>query len=391
MTDVAVYGSPNLPARIGTPGTTEFDSWISVASDVIKLARHIADTPFVPDGLRGSAPAVAAAILAGRELGLAPLTSLANIHIIKGKPTLSAVLMRALVQSKGHQWQDVDVSDVRAIVRGRRVGESDWTEVTFTQAHAKLAGIDLGRYPADKLYARATSRLARRKFADVIMGMPYSEDEIEDGVTEAGEVIEGAAPAAIEAPKAKAAQRRTRQAAEPIDRPTGAPSAAASAGATQDPQPPAPAKTAPGGQPSKPASSDGLPPLPGEEPVTEEPDIDKDAPGTATVGKGGQLTALWTVLRTEFGFGEEEKAQARSVCEEVTGRKLQGATTGNLSFNEARAVLDTLANWKSLAEANLMTPREVMVTHLAAIAESRGPDAGGEAAAERAFQAGEAG
>ena len=175
MTEVEIYQPPAAPA---VPVTAAMDSWIAVCSDVIKVANVICDTPFVPDGLRGSGPAVAAAILTGRELSLGPMTSLANIHVIKGKPALSAVLMRALVQAQGHQWQDGDVSDVRAVVRGRRKGEAEWTEVTFTAAQAKQAGIDLGKYPQDKLYARATSRLARRKFADVIAGMPYSAEEL---------------------------------------------------------------------------------------------------------------------------------------------------------------------------------------------------------------------
>src|SRR5258708_32441532 len=121
MSDLAVYEpSPNLPARTGVPGDSEFDSWIAVASDVIKLANEIFDTPFVPDGLRGSVPAVAPAILAGRELGLPPLTSLANIHVIKGKPALSAVLMRALIQAQGHQRQERHRPHTRPAVRAHR-------------------------------------------------------------------------------------------------------------------------------------------------------------------------------------------------------------------------------------------------------------------------------
>lgn len=368
MTELAIYDPPQppaLPARTGVPGTQDFDSWVAVASDVIKLATHICDTPFVPDGMRGSAPAVAAAILAGREMGLGPMTSLANLDVIKGKPTQKAVLMRALIQSRGHKWVDVDVSDIRVVIKGCRKGEAEWTEVTFTAQHAKTAGIDLGKYPADKLYARATSRLARRKFADVIMGMPYSDDELEDGVTDAGDVTEPAA--AIEPPKADAAprtaQRRTRRA----DNPPAAPAATASEGA-QSPAAPAPAATAPSGQPSTrgtggPAA--GQPPLPGED---EEPPPGKpaspDEPGTATVGAHGQLTALWASMQSDFGFTRDDKAHARGICEQVIGRKLTGGTTGNLSYNEARLVLDTLANWRATAASRGEDARSVMIAEL---------------------------
>lgn len=186
MSEIAVR---EPAAQLAVAG--DIDSWTQVAGQVIKLANEICNTPFVPDGLRGSAPATAAAILAGRELGLGPFASLGNIHVIKGKTGLSALLMRALIQAQGHDWQDVKVTDTEAVVKGRRKGEKEWTEAAFTAAQARTAKIDLGGYPQDKLYARATSRLARRKFADVIAGMPYSAEELED---EPGETPATGAP-----------------------------------------------------------------------------------------------------------------------------------------------------------------------------------------------------
>ena len=35
------------------------DDWIPVLSQVVELSEQIANSPFVPDGLRGSVPAVA--------------------------------------------------------------------------------------------------------------------------------------------------------------------------------------------------------------------------------------------------------------------------------------------------------------------------------------------
>jgi hypothetical protein len=40
----------------------------------------------------------------------------------------------------------------------------------FTSDHARKAKIQLGDYPADKLVARASSRLCRRVFPDVLAG-----------------------------------------------------------------------------------------------------------------------------------------------------------------------------------------------------------------------------
>ena len=379
MSEIAIYepaGAP-MPARIGSPGTQDFDSWTAVASEVVKLANVIYDTPFVPDGLK-TGPAVAAAILAGRELGLGPMTSLANVHVIHGKPGLSALLMRALIMAQGHGWRDVDVTDTRVVIEGRRKGEAEWTRVTFTADQAKTAKIDLAGYPQDKLYARATTRLARRKFADVIAGMPYSAEDLEDGTPE-GAVLAGESyrdelktAEAAPAPAPRTAQRRQR--AEPKPDPTPA-SAAASAPTSEATTPAAAAQTA---RPTK--TDDGLPPLPGEdEPVDASQPLDegvhpfdRDKHGTATRGKGGQLTALWTVLNTVYLF--TDKDEARKVVEKLISRKLDGGTTGDLSFNEARGVLNSLDLIRVHAEKEKITPREQLIVFLTKIDEAVGGD-----------------
>ena len=252
MTDMELY---RRPAELAIPAVNDTDSWTAVLTEVAQLASQIANTPFVPDGLRGSAPAVAAAILSGRELGLGPMTSLANIHVIKGKPALSAALMRALILAQGHQIETVDISDTRARVRGRRRGEAEWETAEFNADQAKRAGIVLGGYPQDKLYARATSRLARRKFADVIAGMPYSAEELDDGTDYSDVTLPGemdgqplSARAAIEQ-RPRTAQRKQRTPSSPPAQ--AAPPSAAAA-------PPNPLAAAGG----------DLPPLPGEEEIT---------------------------------------------------------------------------------------------------------------------------
>ena len=152
---------------------------------------------------------------------------------------------------------------------------------------------------------------------------------------------------------------------------------------------PAPAPEAAAPAPRTPPGAErasGGPPLPDEEdapgPVSGPsagpgaPDTTGyDTPGTATRGKGGQLTALWTVLTTEFGFTntDESKAQARAVCEHVINRDLAGGTTGDLSRNEARTVLDTLAHWQHQAAKEGREPRDYMLARM--MAQDGGPDA----------------
>src|SRR6266849_3390070 len=109
------------------------DGWTLMAASVFKLADHICDTDFVPDAYRGNAPAVAAAILAGRELGIGPMTSLRHVQLVKGSPSLSAEYKRARVLAAGHEFSILEISTQRCKVRGKRRGSLEPPlEVTFS-------------------------------------------------------------------------------------------------------------------------------------------------------------------------------------------------------------------------------------------------------------------
>jgi len=354
--DLEVYQPPALAVVPPAEGN-DFDSWIAVAGQVVKLAREICDTPFVPDGLRGSAPAVAAAILAGRELGLPPITALQHTHVIKGKIGHTALLMRALIMSEGHDWQDVDVSDVRAVVKGRRKGEAEWAEASFTADQARRARIDLGGYPQDKLYARATVRLARRKFADVILGMPHAAEELEDGETpdEAPVPAAGQNGNGQEPPKAspRTARRKTAAAGEdtrsqpardqaprPADEHDADPApAAAGAAPTREPQP--------------------LPPLPGE----DDPAAEQEAPAALEPGEAAEygterhqkvIGIVWAHLK-RLGYpddkNEDDEQRAKRLADVATlAHVSEIGSTSDLDLGELSQVADTLARCKN-AEA----------------------------------------
>ena len=92
-----------------------------------------------------------------------------------------------------------------------------------------------------------------------------------------------------------------------------------------------------------------------------------DEPGTATVP---QIGAIWTVLSTVFKFGRDEKDQARAVCSYIAERAID--STKDMSLNEAKAVLDTLASWRETAEQHGEQPREFLI-ELMATAEPAEP------------------
>lgn len=173
-TDIEIRNSADL--AVG-------DQWIAVMPHVSKLAGMIAGTEFVPKGLRDKPAAVAAAILAGRESGVGPMTALQHMHVVEGRPAMSAELKRARALAAGHEVVFVEMSSQRCVVKGRRQGSPEWTTVTWTMEdarNAKLGNKDNWRnYPRRMLQARATSELCDLIFPDCTAGLP-SVEELED-------------------------------------------------------------------------------------------------------------------------------------------------------------------------------------------------------------------
>src|SRR4051794_38943407 len=94
-------------------------AWAAEAAAAYRVAQSLVKTPFCPQSL-GTPEAAAAAILAGQEVGLMPMSSLRSIDIIQGVPAMRAVTMRALVQGAGHEVWVVEQSDTKAVVCGQR-------------------------------------------------------------------------------------------------------------------------------------------------------------------------------------------------------------------------------------------------------------------------------
>jgi len=307
------------PVPMNDPAANPVDGWIQVLADVAKLAEYIADTELVPDAVRRRPAAVAAIILTGREMHLPPMMALRHIHIVKGKPGMSAEIMRAQVLAAGHELDYVEMSDTRCVAKGRRRGESEWLTVSFTAAQARTAKIDLGGYPEDKLVARATSRLCRRKFADCIAGIP-SVDEIEDDGAWAPAAIEPAPVSAeLQAPPPvqRTAQRRVKPRTAPA-RPVAAEHV------------PAPTQQASG------------PPLPGEDGYDEKPAAEPDAEAPpqqdgddAAEATAKQRNVLFAIFReTDF----DDRADRLRISSSILGRPIH--TWRDLTKEDASVLID---------------------------------------------------
>lgn len=136
----------------------------------------------------GNAPAVLSTILAGRELGLQAMASLRSFHVIDGKPTLAADLIRALViKSPACEYFRCTARTAeQATFVTKRKGDPE-ISLSFTVAEGRtaFAGDDKAwgksgwaKNPADMCVARASAKLARLVYPDVVHGF-YAPEEME--------------------------------------------------------------------------------------------------------------------------------------------------------------------------------------------------------------------
>jgi hypothetical protein len=167
-------------------GADQFDrmsKWLELFMGTAEVAKVLARTNFVPEPMRGQPEDIAASMMKGLELGIDPLDALANMYVVRGKVGFSAEFMRRRVLEAGHEIVFEEQTDERCKVRGRRAGSNEWTTVLFTKAQAEKAGVqNMSKYAADMLVARASSRLCRRIFPDVLGGAQIIEDVIDGAV-----------------------------------------------------------------------------------------------------------------------------------------------------------------------------------------------------------------
>lgn len=138
----------------------------------------------------GAPQAVLSTIMVGRELGLPAMASLRSVHVIEGRHSLSAQLMVAVVLKSGlaEYWTPVSFSDTEATFETKRKGAPQPIRLTHTiemarKAWKKDAGAweksGWGANPTDMLVARASARLARMVYPDVIGGL-YTPEELRE-------------------------------------------------------------------------------------------------------------------------------------------------------------------------------------------------------------------
>lgn len=157
------------------------------------LAERLAKSTLLPEKLRNKVPDVLMTIMAGQEMGLAPMAALRSFHVIEGKPVMSADGMVAVVLGSGKAayFRCVSATAERVVYETLRVGDDKPQQCEWTIEMAKRAALhqkdNWRAYPRAMLASRARSELARAVYPDVLAGC-YTDDEIGKSVVYSSDV-----------------------------------------------------------------------------------------------------------------------------------------------------------------------------------------------------------
>ena len=165
--------------------------------EVRSLSAQFAKSALLPADLRGKEADVFVTILAGQELGMPPMAALRGIHVVKGKPILSADSMVGVVLGRGiaRYFRCVEESPTSVTYETLREGSPEPQRCTWTMEDAKRAGLDgdnWRKYPRAMLKARCKAALARDVYPDVLAGCheEHERAEIEGRAIDAEVVAE---------------------------------------------------------------------------------------------------------------------------------------------------------------------------------------------------------
>lgn len=331
------------------------ESSLELAPRAWSLANKVARTDFVPKDMRGKPEAVLACILTGHEAGVTPMQALQKIYIVNGKAGMESELMRALVQRAGHEIWIEETSSERCTVAARRTDDPEGRtlRITWTMDDARRAGLvgkDVWKkYPADMLLARATSRICRILFPDVLAGLSHTKEELIEDALDAEPVTVDHSP---EPPRAAQEPQEGIRASHVA---TSSPTAG-----TGESEP----------DPDESEGSTGeLPPLPGEEDIVDaeivdttipdDPDPDEfPEPGTHPADEDGpRLSGPQQIAIALKRLGIEDPPGRLKAVRAILNRGDDLVKSNQLSSEEISTVLETLRDLPDGTQ--LITPEEL--------------------------------
>lgn len=184
LNDTAAFATGGmLPARTNASAALDM---LRAHTEMMGAAHQIATvlvgTAMVPEIYRRKPDDAAAAILYGAELGLNPIQSLQQVFVVHGSPAIYSRTMAALLRSKGFRFQ-TDGSTAESVTVTGTAPNGETETVTWDIERARRAGyLTNKKYETDPqgmLYAKCLSEISRHLAPDVLLGMPYSREDLE--------------------------------------------------------------------------------------------------------------------------------------------------------------------------------------------------------------------
>lgn len=237
-----------------------------------QFARAISTSSLIPEALRAKASDVLMIVLAGTELGIAPIRSLSMFHVMDGVPKLSSEALGAIVTASPvcEYLEPSELSNDRVTFRAKRRGRPE-VALTYTNEDVERANLHRPsrsgapsnhvKFPRAMKTARCRAELVRLVFPDIAAGI-VTKEEAEDLAHLRD--LEGPPPAAATfsappapAPAPKAAEGKASTRATRSKEPTRAIDATATDSPTSTSSPPSSAPASSAGT-SPPSSSGGV-------------------------------------------------------------------------------------------------------------------------------------
>lgn len=166
-------------------------------SDKINYSQQLSLADMLPAAYRRKPANVLLAMEYGDAFGFAPVQAMTLIHVIDGKPSMSAQGIGGLVRRAGHRFRVwFDNERQVAVATVVRADDPDFEfRSEWSHARAQAAGLTNKQvwkaYPINMLKARATTEVARDACPEILFGAGYTAEELgrDEGVDQDGGLI----------------------------------------------------------------------------------------------------------------------------------------------------------------------------------------------------------
>lgn len=152
--------------------------------DRLQHAQAVAQSSLIPDSYRNQAANVLWAMDLADALGIPFPQVMQTMAVMRGRMTMSADLMAAVVRRAGHKLRirEQGMSVTAALIR-QDDPDYEFT-ATWDEAKARQAGLWGQRgpwslYPAQMLRSRAITEVCRQGASDALAGTAYTPEELE--------------------------------------------------------------------------------------------------------------------------------------------------------------------------------------------------------------------